>query len=159
MASTVNASLTVYRIGGARFITDITGTGAKITGGRWNDKGYPVLYTSQSIALSCLEVLVHFGKRTLGGKFRRVDVTIPKGISIKEVRLNQLGTGWTAYPESRECRDIGNSWLERGRYCLLKVPSVVIHQEHNYLINPQHKEFKRIRFGKPEAMTFDPRLV
>ncbi|MCA9402873.1 MAG: RES family NAD+ phosphorylase [Candidatus Omnitrophica bacterium] len=158
MASTVETELTVYRIGAARYITDTRGTGAKLTGGRWNDKGRAVVYTSQSIALACLEVLVHYGQRALSTKFRKLSVTLPQGTSLKEVRTASLSKGWSAFPESRECREIGNAWLDQGRYCILKVPSVVVPEEHNFLLNPQHPEFKRVRFGKPQKMNFDPRL-
>lgn len=158
MASTVETALTVYRIGAARFITDTKGTGAKLAGGRWNDKGRAVLYTSQSIALACLEVLVHYGQRALATKFRKLSVTVPKGISLKEIRVSTLSRGWNGFPEARECREIGNAWLEQGRACVLKVPSVVVREEYNYLLNPAHPEFKRIRFGKPQKMNFDPRL-
>lgn len=158
MASTVEKGFTVYRIGAARFIADTKGTGAKLAGGRWNDKGIPVLYTSQSIALACLEVLVHYGKRALAAKFRRVSVTVPKGVSLKEVRVNSLDKSWTDYPESRACREIDRDSTGKGRYCILKVPSVVVPEESNHLFNPAHPEFKCLRFGRPQILAFDPRL-
>ena len=125
---------------------------------RWNSKGKYVVYTSENRSLACLENLVHrsgFGKNEL---FKILVIDVPNNIKINEVVANQLPKNWMEFSNYPICQKIGNKWIDSLGSCILKVPSSIIPQEYNYLINPLHKEFKLIKTSSTEDFNFDRRL-
>ena len=134
-----------------------TGEGAKLNGARWNSPGVPLVYTSEHLSLAALEVLVH---RQLGPwpwpglAFRAGwDETL-----MEQLDAAQLPTNWRSEPPANRLREFGDAWVRENRSAVLAVPSIVIPQEVNYLLNPQHPRFKKITIGKPAPFAFDPRL-
>lgn len=138
---------------------DPTGAGAELTGGRWNRPGLPVLYASSSRALACLETVVHLGTGSLPLNRYLVDVLIPDGHYRRAEVIEAADlVGWDALPPGRASIDWGSTWLEERRSLIARVPSVVVPEEVNILINPRHPAMGRIRLRKARRWTYDGRL-
>jgi RES domain-containing protein len=140
---------------------DLGGEGAKKSGGRWNKKGTPVVYTSESIALACLETLVHLNAQGLPLTRYLVRIDIPTKVWDLAKRFNAktAGIAWDALPAGTASIERGQRWLQSNASALLFVPSVVIPQASNVLINPLHPDVKLIKAKKIEKFSYDPRLV
>jgi len=134
------------------------GEGARLFGGRWNSRGTKVLYMSESRALAVLEVLVHL-TNTLPDKCVIGSAEIPGDLAI-DVSAVELGDNWqTPLPEEQALtRRIGDEWTRSGRSAVLRVPSVIV-SETNLILNPEHRDFSRIRFIDPQPFRFDARLL
>lgn len=140
---------------------DLTGKGAEITGGRWNRKGRLVLYTSTSIALTCLETAVHLKQRGLPLNRYLVKISVPLDTwrARETMAATDLPVGWDALLEGKVSLDVGDTWLVGGTAPLLLVPSVIVPEEHNVLINPAHALSKGITSAKVRKWLYDPRLL
>ncbi len=134
-----------------------TGEGARRFGGRWNSPGRPVVYTAQSQALAALEILVHLDSERLLRHYLAIPVTIAPHL-IEHLSPSYLPKNWRAYPAPRSTHAIGDAWLARASSPVLQVPSVVIPSESNFLLNPAHPHFRKLRLGSPVPFLFDPRL-
>lgn len=130
------------------------GEGSRIYGGRWNSPGVPVVYTSESLALCCLEILVHLPS------YKLLDDYVYIRVSFDSSQVTNADTiqGWDARPVSRISQSIGDNWIVENKFPVLKVPSVIIPEGANYLINTAHSDYAKIKIGKPAPMPFDPRL-
>lgn len=146
----------VYRISNPAYSNDISGTGAKLMGGRWNSKGIPILYTSEHISLAVLEMLVNTQFKDYAIALDMLSIQLPANIVINEINLKKLKKGWiedygyTAF--------IGDEFIKDKQNLLLKVPSAVITDECNYLINPLHTDFKKIKILETRSFKTDERL-
>ena len=133
------------------------GEGAAKYGGRWNSHGVAVVYTSSTLSLAALETLVHLTPPvTLKYVFFRIEF---EDSLVERVRLASLPPEWNAEPPGSSSMAIGDRWAWEARTAILRVPSVLIPGECNYLLNPSHTDFKKIRLGKPEPFALDPRLL
>ncbi len=149
----------VYRISKTKYARDLSGTGARLVGGRWNSKGGAVLYTSENRALAALEFLVHLENITIPEDYSLLTIEIPDGTPFTEYTPEALPSDWQAYPSSHSTVELGREWLEAGKALLLKVPSTLIIRESNYLINPLHPDFTLIRLLTVENFRYDQRLL
>lgn len=150
--------LTACRIVRPRHASDaFSGDGARLHGGRWNSRGHPVVYTSATVSLSTLELLVHLPRQEWIREFRIVHCWFPDAI-VEEIDRSTLPSGWRAYPASPALQDIGNRWLAARTSAVLAVPSAVIESENNYLINPEHPDFRSVDIGEPHTFSLDRRL-
>jgi RES domain-containing protein len=147
----------VWRISRATH-RDFDGEGARLRGGRWNHPGTPIVYISSSLALAALETLVHLVRFLPLRHLVAVPADIPDSVPIVPVRAAGLPRAWRAPSPPTALADIGTRWAEAGESAVLEVPSVIVPQEPNYLLNPRHQHFKRIRIGRPEPFYFDPRF-
>jgi RES domain-containing protein len=140
---------------------DLSGTGAKTTGGRWNTVGVPVVYTSQTRALACLETVIHLSASGLPLNRYLVEVTIPDELwtDAQITTAASLPVGWDAEPAGRTSIELGTNWMRSGTSALLVVPSVIVPEEFNVLINPQHSGSARITAAKVRKWLYDPRLA
>jgi RES domain-containing protein len=140
---------------------DLSGIGAKSTGGRWNAAGMAVVYTSQTRALACLETVVHLNAGGLPLNRYLVEVTIPDDAwaSARMTPLASLPVGWDAEPAGRASIEFGTNWLCSGTSALLVVPSVIVPEEFNVLINPRHPGSARMTAVKVRKWLYDPRLT
>jgi RES domain-containing protein len=141
--------------------TDLTGRGAELTGGRWNRKGVAMVYTSTTRALACLETLVHFeASARLPLNRYLVRIQVPPDSWKHRRRLGALGAhaGWDAEPPGRVSRDFGSQWAADNKSLLLEVPSIVVAEEFNVLINPKHADISRVRAENVRKFTYDARL-
>jgi len=147
-----------WRITTARFAaTAFSGEGARIFGGRWNPKGYAVVYTAQSRALALLEMLVQ--DDPLRARYVLIPVRIPDSVSVPEIELASLPPDWRALSTRDALQTIGRNWVEQGASAVLAVPSAVVPAERNYLLNPNHPDFARIAIGAAEPLETDLRLL
>jgi RES domain-containing protein len=146
--------MTVFRITYPEF-TKLTASGKAA---RWNKEGEFVIYSAENIALACLENAVHRSGEGLVGSFRLLTIEIPKKVSIHNISIVNLPIEWTSRRNFDICQDISTSWLNTLKTCVLSVPSVIIPLEKNYLINPQHPDFKYIKLLSVEEFTFDNRI-
>ena len=130
------------------------GQGAKRYGGRWNNKGTAVVYTSDSLALCTLEIVVHLPSYDLLNSYSYIPVEFDATL-VKHAKLRD---GWDDRPFSGVSQSIGEHWVRGCKSPVLKVPSVIVPDGNNYLINVSHQDFSRIRTGEPVPFQFDPRL-
>jgi RES domain-containing protein len=146
----------VYRVAKKSHATDLTGEGAKIYPGRWNSPVYPMLYTASSRSLALLEVLAHSTVRPLG----RVLLTLelPAHTLINKVDVSDLPKGWNSNPHSSITQNLGDEFIRAGKFLAMQVPSVIINEESNVLINPLHPDAKKIKIITVEDIIVDPRL-
>ncbi len=136
---------------------DLSGAGAKATGGRWNKKDAPVVYTSETRALACLETVVHLNAGGLPLNRYLVEVMILDDVWAKAWRENStsLAIGWDAEPAGWASIDFGTKWLQSGDSALLVVPSVIVPEEFNVLINPQNSASAGITANKVRKWLYD----
>ena len=149
---------TVWRITTARFATTaFSGEGARLYGGRWNPKGFAMVYAAESRALALLEMMVQ--DAPLRARYLLIPAQLPDTLSMTHVGLADLAAGWRQLDRREALQRIGRDWLERGLSAVLAVPSAVVPAERNYLLNPAHPDFARIAVGEPEALDTDLRLM
>lgn len=146
----------VYRISNAAFSDDISGTGAKLYGARWNSKGIPALYTSQFISLAVLEMLVNTNFKDYAIALDLMYISFPDNQSIATIDSKNLKNNWK--DDFEYTRYIGDEFFKQKKSLILKIPSAVIHEEHNYLVNPLHDDFKKVKLVKTKSFWPDERL-
>jgi RES domain-containing protein len=137
--------------------TAFSGKGAADYGGRWNSRGVAVVYTSGTRALAALESLVHLNP-PVAFKYVAIPARCDDAL-IESFSPKKLPRNWRQEPPARSTQRIGDEWVREARSAVLRLPSVIISAEPNYLINPAHPDFKKIFIGKPEPFTFDRRLL
>jgi RES domain-containing protein len=140
---------------------DLSGKGAEKDGGRWNPVGMAAVYTSTTRALACLETVVHFNAGGLPLNRYLVQVEVPDDLWGKAVAVDPatLPLGWDAAPPGKVSLDLGEAWLKERASVLLVVPSVIVPEERNVLINPLHPDAHRVAAQKVRKWTYDPRLL
>ncbi len=149
----------LYRLCSARHqTTAFTGLGASLAGGRWNRRGVEVVYTAGSLSLAALECLVHFSSQTLPSDYVSFEITAPSEASVEAIDIASLPADWQDENPPVTTQTLGTDWIKSERSLLLKVPSIIIPTEFNYLINPQHQDFSRLIIGQAIPFSFDPRL-
>jgi RES domain-containing protein len=149
----------VFRIARKDVVKDLSGTGAKLYGGRWNHRGTAVVYTSETRALAAVEFLVHVSLSNAPRGLMIATIEIPDRIGPEDVPRGSLPRGWRDYPPPRQVADLGTQWAKSGKSLLLRVPSAVVEQEHNILINPVHSDMRHVRLQRVEKFEFDKRLM
>ncbi|WP_276166767.1 RES family NAD+ phosphorylase [Zobellia alginiliquefaciens] len=148
----------VYRISKGKYKDDLSGTGAELYGGRWNNKGNKMLYTASSRALAMAEVAVHVDYGILPTDYFLISISVPD-TKILEVNLKLLaGFDWRTNPPSPITQYMGDDFLLGLKGLVLRAPSVVVPGDSNILINPLHKDFSKVKVKKVEPFKFDPRL-
>lgn len=148
----------VYRLCRKAYANDLSGRGAELNGGRWNGKGTAMIYTSASRALCMVEIMVHIPAGITPKDFYLVSITIPDTVPIITIAPKNLPENWNKNPIPSSTQKIGNAFIAGQEALILKVPSAVVKGEWNYLINPLHKDFKRVKITATEPFGFDGRL-
>lgn len=149
----------VYRIAKTKYIHDLSGTGARVYGGRWSKKGIGIIYTSENRALATVEYLVHVPLSLVPGEIGIATLKIPDGITPKEISISGLPANWRDYPAPPELAEIGTRWALANDTLLLRVPSAVVEHECNILINPSHPDMKHVSISQTERFSLDARLL
>jgi len=148
----------VFRLCKSIYSRDLSGKGAEKYGGRWNSEGRAVIYTSESRALAVTELAVHMPLSIIPNDLRMVSIKIPDDASIFQIKLTDLKKNWKATPYHPGTQKLGDNWIRDNNYLVLKVPSAVIAGDYNYLINPNHENFRKIKIVLTEKFDFDNRL-
>lgn len=150
---------TAWRIVKARHAARaFDGAGAHDHAGRWNSPGTPMVYTSDSAALATMEMLVHLDDTSILPAYVLISCRFDSKL-ITRFDAAKLPPSWRAYPAPAELQPIGDDWVRSGRSGVLQVPSAMVPQESNFLLNPRHADFERIEIGTPERFELDLRLL
>jgi RES domain-containing protein len=139
---------------------DLSGGGAKKMGGRWNTKGIALVYASTTIALATLETLAHLGDNISIRNAFLVQITVPKSVWAARdiITAASLPPTWVAEPPGAASTDFGDAWLVSRAGALMLVPSIIVPEEYNVLINPAHPSAARITSAVTRQYLYDPRL-
>jgi RES domain-containing protein len=151
-------NLTTWRITKHKHVRSaFTGEGARLFGGRSNSPGTPIIYIAQSQSLAVLEVLVHLDSAAILEKYVLLRVDFEQSM-VRDLNRSALPSSWRADPPPVETQAIGDEWAAAGTSVALRVPSTLVPGESNFLLNPQHPDFKKLKIFKPQSFRFDPRL-
>jgi RES domain-containing protein len=141
-----------------KYVRDLSGDGARLYGGRWNAEGTSMLYTSEHCSLALLELLVHTPHTLLHDKMSLLKLFVPDDITISTVDIKHLPGNWRQYPAPASLAKIGTQWINDGRSIGLRVPSVLVPDEWNILLNPTHTYFKAINIKSVSSFRIDSRF-
>ncbi len=149
---------TVWRITTARFAqTAFSGEGARLYGGRWNPKGCEVVYTAESQSLALLELLVQ--DDPLRANYVLIPAVLPSDLRMTQLDAGELPDNWRTLGARDVLQAMGLEWIRSGQTAVLSIPSAVLPEERNYLLNPRHPDFVRIVIGEPRSLQTDTRLL
>jgi len=147
-----------WRIVKAKHLTAaFSGAGAAKTGGRWNSRGIPLVYASSSRSLAALETLVHLTP-PVTFRYKIIRIEFAKDL-VELVKTSSLASDWRTEPPPPSTKRLGDVWVRSSRSAILAVPSVLVPEELNYLLNPDHPDFKKIVVDAAADFLFDPRLL
>jgi RES domain-containing protein len=139
-----------------RAATAFDGEGSRLYGGRWTSPGHRAVYVASTTCLALLETIVHAPSTLLP-----VYVIVPLQFDsrfVSRIEARPLPSAWRTHPFPAELQNIGDEWLASGRSAVLRVPSAVVPEESNFLLAPEHRDFRRILIGKPFTLSLDARL-
>ena len=145
----------VYRITTEEWSKKLTASG---NAARWNSRGNFMIYTAQSRALACLENLVHRSGEGNSALYKVMLIDVPDNLEIETTDVKKLKKDWYSMVNYPYCQSIGDKWLQAAETVALKIPSSVIKQEFNFLLNPNHSDFKKIKLAGVESFDFDERF-
>jgi RES domain-containing protein len=135
----------------------LSGEGARLYGGRWNPKGLPMVYAAATRSLALLEMLVQ--DQPLRARYTFISVEVPSRLRITRLTQSELPTNWRKPAARAQLQMIGREWVASGESAVLTVPSAVLPQEDNFLLNPHHTDFTRLQPGEAELLDTDSRLL
>ncbi|KFC20684.1 RES family NAD+ phosphorylase [Chryseobacterium sp. FH1] len=141
----------VYRIVHKRYADSLFASGLE---GRWNSEGKKVLYTAESISLAYLETLAHRKGLGFNKDFKIMVIKIPSNAEIQTVESSELSKSWRDFRNYFDCQKIGNAWFDADEKLCLKVPSAVVPENWNVVINTFHKDFKKVKLI--DVLDFEP---
>lgn len=151
--------LTTWRIVDSLFVDSaFSGDGARRLGGRWHSPGTRVVYTADSLALATLEIIVHAREHWMLPEFVAIPCSFPEKL-VEDLDVSMLPGDWADAISPPALRQFGDSWARNQVSAVLKVPSAVTRIEFNYLLNPEHRDFRLIQIGEPHPISLDARLV
>jgi RES domain-containing protein len=149
----------VYRVLRRKYAgTAFDGEGAYRYGGRWSSPGVRLSYTSEHQSLALLEYFVHLDKDDPPKDLVLAIAEVPDDLGRDEVQLSQLPSNWRGAAAPPELTGFGDEFVKRGEPCMLVVPSALAPHEHNWLLNPEHQDFKRIVIRESEPLAYDARM-
>ena len=137
----------------------LSGRGGLFTSGRWHTKGQRIIYTSRSLALAALEILVHVDRDMLPADLLQLEMNIPDKVKVLEIGIKELPKNWQSYPAPAVLQRLGDDWLASESTAVLEVPSAVIPEENNLLLNPRHADASNIRVLSTKDFAYDSRLT
>ena len=133
------------------------GEGARITGGRWNSEGIPMVYTAGTLSLALLEIIVHLEIKEALKYFKAIPITFNDAL-VASVPPNALPLTWNSTPPPFMTKIVGDEWIRQSASAILSVPSAVVPNELNFLLNPHHPDFEKIQIGEVIDLPADPRI-
>jgi RES domain-containing protein len=147
----------VYRVGKSRYASDLTGEGARLNGGRWNNIGVPCLYTSVSRALAVLEYTVNVNIQNVPRALSITVFEIPDH-GIQVISEADLPGNWKTVPAPSSTKDFGDQLLNSAAQPVIQIPSSVIRDEYNFLLNPRHPNFYEVTILEIKDFVYDVRI-
>ncbi len=150
--------MVLYRIVKCSYADDLSGTGARLYGGRWNSEGKPAVYLASSRSLAMLEVLVHLPPLMVPDDYCLAEIEVPDN-SITAIKIEDLPQNWKEISGPVALKIIGDSFLRKKEHLLLKLPSAIVPAEYNYLLNPLHPDMQKVKVLNQHPFDFDERLV
>lgn len=117
-----------------------------------------MVYLGGALSLAALETFVHLSAADTHLELVAIEAVIPEDVRISQLPRGRLPANWRTEPPPAETKAIGSGWARTGETLLLRVPSVIVPRESNYLLNPVHKDFPRVKIRAPEAFGFDRRM-
>lgn len=151
--------MTVYRLTKGKYHLDLSGKGAELYGGRWNSKGVPMLYTSQSRALAFAEIAMHIPIGIVPKDYFLISIDIPDTVRMLNLIEADMPEDWRSNPHSNTTQQIGDQFIADNRFLVLQVPSAVVPGDYNILINPNHPQSIKVKVIASEPFEFDSRFV
>jgi RES domain-containing protein len=149
----------LFRLALSPFADDLSGEGARLCGGRWNSISVPMIYTSTTRALAVVESLTKLGGfDLLPDNMMMVTLEVPQN-QTEPLGLELLPEAWATFPHLPDIRVIGDRWAQERSSLGLYVPSAVVPQENNVIINPVHPSSAEIKIAEKTPFRFDPRLI
>jgi RES domain-containing protein len=151
----------VWRLTPPQFARALDGEGSRLAGGRWNSPGRRALYTSSHLSLCVLEVYVHMPLelRAELADFEAIRIEVPDSAAKSEISIKQFADLMTTRDPLVACQTIGDDWLARGSDLILQVPSVVVPEDPNLILNPAHPQMDEVFIASTRRFRFDPRLA
>ncbi|MDQ6885689.1 MAG: RES family NAD+ phosphorylase [Gemmatimonadota bacterium] len=147
----------VHRICRRSFVA-LDGRGAFLYGGRWNTPGTAVVYASSTLALAALESLAHYTPDTAPDDLIALTIELPATATIARLPA-ALPSNWVRGPDHPACQAAGDEWARAGSTLALRVPSAIVPEEENVLLNPLHAQMARVRVVARRDFSFDPRIA
>ena len=135
-----------------------SGEGARLAGGRWNSEGIAVVYTAATLSLALLEVIVHLEINSALNFFKVIPISFEEQW-VQPIPRDELPLLWHAAPPCFATKIIGDLWIKEALAPILRVPSAVVPQEFNYLMNPNHPNVSDLQIGTPIDLPLDPRIA
>lgn len=145
----------VFRISLTNYAKALTASGRAA---RWNPNDVAVIYSAASRSLACLENVVHRNQFGLNSAFQVMTIEIPDDLSVASIPLKKLSADWVSFENMSLTQELGENWIKEEKSAILQVPSSIIPGESNFLINPNHPDFKLIKLLKSEPFIFDKRI-
>ena len=147
----------VYRISKQQYINDLSGFGAANYPGRWNSKGVFVLYTAATPSLALLESVVHINK-IIQADYAMATIILPEN-SFALLEVSDLPNGWDSFPPPDKLKKFGDDFVRDQKFLALKLPSSIMPEDFNLLINPAHPDFKKLKIESIRSLVIDNRLL
>ncbi|MDB5199679.1 MAG: superfamily protein [Chitinophagaceae bacterium] len=147
----------VYRLSNKEYKDDISGNGAAINGSRWNSRGIRMLYSSEFISLCILESLVHLRQNYIPANQYLLKIELPQVDRFPEISIKKIDQNWNK--EVAYTQWMGDQFIKNNAALVLKVPSAIVAEEHNFLINPLHADYKKVKIVNSELLELDKRLL
>jgi len=147
-----------YRIAKKIYLSDLSGTGARINGGRWNQIGLPLVYTSSHLSLAALELLANQVRNLIDTTYGYIKISIPDD-QVKHLSPDSLDSKWRLSPYHESTIQLGSDWIINQESLALAVPSAVLKQESNILINPMHSNYDTLVMLGTGDLQLDGRVV
>lgn len=145
----------VYRIVHKKYSSDLFASGLK---GRWNSAGKKVIYTAESIPLAFLENMVRRQGVGFNRDFKVLFIDIPDKIKLSSVKVSELENGWGHVKDYSKCQPIGNKWYDDRKTVILKVPSAILPDAFNYVINTELSDYSKVRLVEVTDLVPDERI-
>lgn len=145
----------IYRIALSIYASALKASGRAA---RWNLNETEMIYTSSSRSLACLENVVHRGQLGLNQIFSVMTIQVDDKIEKEKIGLNDLPVDWKEFYQMTMTQALGEKWISTKRTAVMEVPSSIVEEEVNYLINPKHPDFNLIKLIKTDPFVFDKRI-
>jgi len=149
----------IYRVAQHPFIQDLSGEGARLYGGRWNKKGDAMLYFSEHLSLCVLELLAHMDYQFISSSYSFIEAEIPEKLLLDATNLDEITKEWRNNPPNSRTQDFGSQWIQKQEHLALRVPSAVLPEASNILINPNHDLIGKLKIVRMEPLRLDARLL